>query len=492
MKPLIALALSLTLTLPLSPQAFQWRGRGESRGRGQLRAFNPIPGIPAAFSDLFDSQSVALNGWTNYILAQWAASGNGYYTPLLSGNELTTISGLIGISAANTNQAYFDNQVTKQLNAICGQTLVTPSRSIGLGARVVKLNLGFPILYPAYYTFDDGAGHTGPGTPLYTARLSIIQQAVTGARDRGCSVIAQSQVAGAQGASVNDASLDFFYASLAWAQYKTGRATNVVAIANLLAPDWINYSSEPDTEYTKSGQNYPELQTSNANFGTNLISMVTEIRDALNAAGISGLHTTIRTAIGSGSWVPTATYNKFVPLYMAFTGVEAFDIHIHAINAWVTPPTASPVSYLQRIITMTDLAIASGKLVGYDESNIDKSRTTEQGTLDPTITDARSTLSFWSPNEIIFAQGLMGLSHWKHAAYVSLSRPQEMFYSIDFASCSQCTCLPYGAGLPQTCTGTDISNVQGLSNSGQFAAMTPIPPTLTTNGLAVKTLFTAY
>ncbi len=141
---------------------------------------------------------------------------------------------------------------------------------------------------------------------------------------------------------------------------------------------------------------------------------------------------------------------------------------------------------------MGDGAILAGKLVGYDESNVDKSRTSEQGSLDPTITDARSVLSFWSPNEIIFATGLMGLAHWKHAAYVSLSRPQEMFYSIDFVSCSQCACLPYGPSLPQTCTGPDISAIQSLSSGGQFAAISVVPPTLTTNGLAVKALFTAY
>jgi hypothetical protein len=123
--------------------------------------------------------------------------------------------------------------------------------------------------------------------------------------------------------------------------------------------------------------------------------------------------------------------------------VDIIDVHVHPVNQ----PGGD--DYLQRIITAMDAAIAAGKSVGMDEEWLDKSRVSEQGVLDPTVIDARSLFSFWSPVDQAFIKVLLKISHWKRAEYLSMSMPDTFFAALDYRNTPGCPTPPSSSSTPE-------------------------------------------
>ncbi|MEO8658490.1 MAG: hypothetical protein ABI693_08475 [Bryobacteraceae bacterium] len=380
-----------------------------------LENITPSLNVPLEFADLFNFLEQRLLTFGASVASQWDGVKN---PKLVSGVELVPMDSSDSLLQPN----YFQQFVAPYLDALQQ-----------VGAKVVKVQIGFPLLFQPYYQQVFGS------LDNFNQRLSVYRQMMSELRSRGMKVVVQSVITPASGGSQNDKSLVSYYNSLSFQDYIQGRAANAVAVAQLLAPDFLNYESEPDTEGLKALR--PELNPSSNAFTISNLLLVTSIRDALEAANIPGLHSTIRTAIGLGTW--TSAFSTLVSAYTKMSNVDIIDIHVHPIN------DAGSDDNLQRIITAMDAAIAAGKSVGMDEEWMDKSRVSEQGQIDPTVIDARSLFSFWSPLDKAFMQTLTMIAHWKRAEYLSMSIPNTFFAALDYQNTPGCPAPPSSAATPE-------------------------------------------
>jgi len=374
----------------------------------------PTQEVPLEFADLFTFLEQRLLAFNASVAAQWDGTKN---PKLVSGAELVPMDS----SDSLLDPTYFSKLVIPYLDALQE-----------VGAKVVKVQIGFPLLYQPYYMKVFGS------LDNYNQRLSVYQQMMSALRSRGMKVVVQSVITPAAGGSHNDSSLAAYFQGLTLQDYIQGRAVNAVAAAQLLAPDFLNYESEPDTEGSKALR--PELNPTSAGFMINNLLLVTSIRDALEAANIPGLHTSIRTAIGFGSW--SASFSSLLSAYTQMPNVDIIDVHVHPVN------DAGSDDFLQRIITIMDAAIAAGKSVGMDEEWLDKSRVSEQGVVDPMVIDSRSLFSFWCPVDQAFMHALQMIAHWKKAEYLSMSIPDTFFAQLDYRNTPGCSTPPSSATPP--------------------------------------------
>src|SRR5208282_1746974 len=90
-----------------------------------------------------------------------------------------------------------------------------------LGAKGVKLQVSFPILYEPFY---------GSNESLYQSIVAFYQQLAIDIHARGMKIIVESGVDN-QFPGDNVADFTTYYQSLSWSEYMTGRAQNALNTA---------------------------------------------------------------------------------------------------------------------------------------------------------------------------------------------------------------------------------------------------------------------
>jgi uncharacterized protein (TIGR03437 family) len=413
------------------------------------------PAVPSEFQTAYSQLSTQLSGST--LTKGWDQSK----FPVFFGVEGTPASAYTNV----LTPGYYEQAVTPFLNAV---------QSLG-GVQIVKVLLHFPLLYPPFYANWPTSG----GMAAYNGRLAFYQRLTADVHARGMKLIIQSMAQGfgaTASISADPLNLAGYYHTLTFNDYVAGRAAQALSICQLLHPDYLNFESEPDTESGKSTQ--AALDPSNqSQFVANNLTLVTTIRNAILNANppIPGLHTSLRLAIGMGSWETYLT--TFIANYTQMTGIDVIDIHVHPIN------DMPGSDYLANIGTIAAAAIAQGKSVGMDETWIYHEANSQVGQLADSDVEARDNWSFWEPMDQTFLTLMMNLANFKRMEYVSFSEPDIFFSYLDYAHTPGCPTPP-----SSVCT-TD--QWDSAANQAVSAALSSTPVPLTPTGQTFRSLLAA-
>lgn len=399
----------------------------------------PFGTIPAEYADTYTNLQSRLTLLNNTLTEQWDGSA----WPTLFGTEVTPADSYASV----TQKGFYDKKITPYLNGL---------QSVGV--KVVKFQLGFPLLYQPFY--QDFLGDTDD--EQYNATVAFYQQLINDLHSRGIKVVVQSIVAPAAGGSYTSDpyNLTEYFQSLNLDQYIAGRTTNVVTIAQQLVPDYINIEGEPDTEPEKAYR--PELSDPAVN-----LQLVQSILDGLDSAGIPGLHRTMLIAAGMGSWQPD--YQTYLANYTALPSLDIFDIHVHIANL---VGSSDP---LINIFTMASSAASAGKKIGMDEDWMNKIANSETG-LDADLVNSRNGWSFWAPLDQMFVQSMVNTAYYEKMEYVSFSVPHTFFAYVDYQNTPGC---PTAGG--NSCSPAEWNSELQDAVDGSLS-QTPVP--LTQTGVA--------
>lgn len=363
------------------------------------------PQVPQEFQSLYTYLQSRLTGFITSVTQQW--DGTKYST--LIGAEMSPADNYVSVVQPN----YYASPTAPYVDALKA-----------VGAKVVKFQIGFPLLYkPFYHDFLKDTNYT-----IYNQRLSYYQQLISDLHSHGIKVIVQAVITPAQGGSYTGDPLNLtaYFSSLSLNDYISGRAANCLTVAQELNPDYINIESEPDTEPAKALR--PELKDPATN-----LNMVQTIISTLESANIPGLHSTMLVSAGMGSW--QTNLNTFITNYTNLSGVDVIDIHVHPVNQ------IGSSDFLTNAVTIADAAISAGKMLGMDEDWMNKVSSTETGVA-PSIIDSRNSWSFWSPVDQLFIQAMIDFAYWKHMTYLSFSVPNSFFAYVDYEDTPGCPTPP--------------------------------------------------
>jgi uncharacterized protein (TIGR03437 family) len=425
--------------------------------------------VPPEFFDLYPVLQFDLATYQAILRAQW----DGSKSPVLLGAEVTPADGYSAIYTGaqnNTLDTYYAQSITPYLNGFQS-----------MGMTTVKFLIQFPMLYqPFYQAKGDTTGST------YANVVAFFQKLVNDLHSRGMKVIIQTQVQPAgNGPSTGDPLnlTDYYNGMPTFADYVQGRAQNALAIAQNLKPDYLNFSSEPDTEGPKTANSVAATalhpSANNPDFVSNVQYLQTTILNTLLAANLPGLHSSLKLVIGMGSW--EYNLNAVLQNELAFSGVDVIDIHVHPINT-----LSATQDFLANILTIANAANAAGKETGMDEDWEYKERNSEFGSdygtssVSVATIDSRDHWSFWAPIDQAFLEAMVDTGYYEHMAYFSASEPDQFFAYLNYFSTAGCRTNPAVTNPPSSvCTSTQWN---AASAQAVTQALSTSPVTLSNTG----------
>ena len=469
-------ALAPTLTYTYTVQAYDAAGNISSQSPAASTT-TPVaqPGsVPPEFSDLFPSLQNYLATYNSTLTSLW----DGTKPLVLFGAELPPADNyyVIYTDAQNSPNppdsksslnTYFTNSTVPYINALKA-----------LGGGVVKIQFHFPMLYqPFYQDYLNDLNLTAFNNTVW-----YYQQTVNCLHSQGIKVIIQSQVqAAGNGFSGSDPlNLAGYYSSTAhfpdFNSYVSARAQNTLNIAQLLQPDFLNFSPEPDTEGEKTTA--PVISSAlasnsgNPDFANNVNQLQDAILDTLISANPPGLHSSLKLVVGMGSW--EYQYQTIVNNEIALgSGIDLYSIHVHPINK------ISGNDLLGKTLTIADSFRAAGKQVGMDENWVYKQRDSEFGAGAPpdATVESRDHWSFWAPVDQAFLQAMAKTAYYENMVYFSASAPSQFFAYLDYYNTGGCDTIHTTALPPSSVCSANQWNK--ASNQAIYPVLTSPSPTFT-------------
>jgi hypothetical protein len=356
-------------------------------------AFAQSPAVPCAYSTLYTSLQGQIAAFDSTVSAQWSGS----QPPVAFAGELLLANGNLG----------------KQLLApgAYNNALMDLSRLQSLGVKAVTVNIAFPILLPSFFVWN--------GDPSdYASFLNFYQQLATQIHGMGMQMIVKDNSMYPPGYApwscdppVTGMNVAGYYKSLTNAQYIYARSKTVLNIAQLVKPDYISISTEPDTEATVTGK--PFLNTPSG-----YASMIGYVLSQLNAAGVSG----VLLGAGLGTWVANGA--SYVSALGALN-LDYIDLHVYPVN----------FNWFADAISLADQAQSLGKQVAISEAWLVKEGNSEYSTIKASTnctTYSRDTFSFWAPLDQQFVDALVKFSFWKQLLFLSPYWTKYFYSYLDF------------------------------------------------------------
>lgn len=344
--------------------------------------------VPAEYQDLYALLDQKLTSFDATLEGRWDHST---YSVTFA-TELLTANG-------NRGRALLTQQ------AMAGVKLEL-DRQRALGIQAVVVAIPFPELYKPFLAWNGDPGDH----PLF---VNFFTSVVDEAHKRGMKVAIESAVMFegiySAGSGFN---LAGYYPTLTADQFTAGRADVIATIAREIKPDLINVGSEPDTEYTLSGQSF--LRTPQG-----FASMVRTIVERLAVAGL----TDVPLAAGSGTWMYQA--GAYVDALCAIPGLSTIDLHVYPVN----------LDFLDRALVLADTARAHGKRVTMLECWLQKERDSELGVIDSAMDPvlfARDAFSFWAPLDQRFLAAMVKYAHAVQLDYFSPFWSRYLFAYLDY------------------------------------------------------------
>jgi chitodextrinase len=356
-------------------------------------ASTPEP-VPSTYQDLYDQLNTGLTAFNTTLNGLW----NGSKSPV--------------VFAANLNNA--DANSGPQLPAASpyGGAQLEIQAFKALGVQAVMVQIGFPMLYPPFFTWLQA--QPGYQQVQYQQFANYYQQLAQNVRAAGLKLIVENNVLLSNDAQAGwAAAVAPYYATLDWNQYQAARAQGALAVAQVLQPDYMVVMEEPFSEAQQTGQ-------TNASTADGAASLVSQILTALEP-----VRSSMQVGAGMATYQPgvQSFVSNFVTLPLDF-----IDMHIYAINS-LGPPVNQ--NFLQNALTIAGMAQAAGKSVSVTEAWMWKLRDSEWKGQTPTLTAsqirARNPFSFWAPLDSYFVQTLQNLANYTHMLYVAPSGPYYLF-----------------------------------------------------------------
>jgi hypothetical protein len=266
------------------------------------------------------------------------------------------------------------------------RVLTELTRMKAMGMQAVTLSVHHPLLYAPFFRDQN----------LYRQYSTFYRKLAGSVKALGMKLIIETQTV-FPGDDPMGLQIEQFYQSMNFTQHIDARATTARTIAELMQPDYLTVSSEPDTEADLTG--HEELNTVSG-----AAQLVGTVAARVQSAGIPGL----KVGAGSGTWL--YNYVSLTNTLCRDTPIDYFSIHIYPAS----------LDFLQRAIQIGDIAKSHGKSTGVGEAWLYKFTESEIGTgLSPFVIFGRDPYSFWGPLDVKFLRTMVKLSHYKKFEFFS-------------------------------------------------------------------------
>jgi uncharacterized protein (TIGR03437 family) len=355
-------------------------------------AFAQNAPVPAAYQATYTELQSDISSFDATVTASW----NGKPGNVLWSAELLTANANLGLALLKAQAG-----VTVELNEL---------RS--LGAKAVTVNIAFPILTQAFYTYN--------GDPQdYASMVAFYSGLAKQIHGMGMKMIVESAEMFLGGYTANSGfNLTGYYASLSDTEFVAARVENIYAVATQVGPDYINLNSEPDTDLQISGR------TALYGTPTNYANMNASIIQSERNMGV-----TIPLGAGIGTWLADGAAQSWVSALLG-AGISFLDLHIYLVN----------FGYLPAAITYANMAQAAGIPVGISEAWLFKENSSQleaqaAGTSvgNNSTYEALDPFSFWAPLDQAFLKSLADFANWKGLIYESPFWTQYFASYLDYS-----------------------------------------------------------
>lgn len=365
---------------------------GMPSGAEQTSAdYTPPASPPPEFQQHFDELSQSLTTFEAQIDAQWDGSiGDGQFAGSLT--------------AANGNK-------TVGLLAPTRWPLILDMLDAyeELGVEMIKLDVNYPTLTPAFHTYLQA--HPPPAIPnyVYTAQHfigtpnSFYNKLVAEIRARGMGVWIEHGTLftdysptppGAYFADMRTAGV-----AATQARYTQERAQEAATVVSQLQPDYFSILEEPTTQNDNFGYFSGKTPLFDPSGWTGYV------QDAAAAIDAAAPASSTLIGAGIGTWDSTTYLTLFAPL----PELDYFDMHIYPLRSLTA-------DFLQRAIDWADYvrSVDPGKLITVGEAWAYKTTAQEvTDQLDYNTIFGRDVYSFWEPIDRQFLDVLYKLMHYK-------------------------------------------------------------------------------
>lgn len=381
-----------------------------------VTTYAPAPaGVPATYQALY--QGLQSNVTTDLTLmnAQWT----GAKYPVSYSSSLMSADANGGQRTSFTNLSAVD----EELNDL---------QSVGINAVMVEV--GFPLLDQNFWEFlGQTSAQAQQTVQNYLSFYELVAQDIHGRKD--INGIPMKMIVEANplltvdnpGTNLNATA---YYQSLSLATYEQRRGANTVTIARYIQPDFLTVQSEPDTDARDCFR--PELNTAATD-----VAMVQSIVNNLSAAGVPGLHTTIKIGSGMGSWQSNWQDYMGTPGaatgLLGITGLDDIDNHV----LYLTGQGATGLALeLYTSMQMIDAVHAAGKTASIGQYWAHKSLIVGENNMDVRV---RDTFDFWAALDQQYIPVIFELANQGSLQFLSLINSGQLWSYEPYVSLP---CLP--------------------------------------------------
>jgi hypothetical protein len=404
-----------------------------------ITTFAPAPpNVPAIYQSLYQGLQSSFATDLALVGAQWT----GVKYPV---NYSSTLMSALADGGLRT---YFTNltAVDQELDALQG-----------LGINAVLVIVGFPIFDQNFYRYIGQTPTQAQQTVQnYLTFYELVAQDIHSRKDsygKPMRMIVEANPLLTVDGSRTNLDPTAYYQSLSFTTYKQRRSASTVMIAQYVQPDYLIIQSEPDTDARDDYR--PELNTPATD-----VAMVQQFVNDLEAAHLSGLHSTILLGSGMGTW--QVSWQQYLGTpgtatgLLGITGLDGIDNHIYYMGGQSTSGMATELDVSMQMI---DFAHAAGKMASIAEFWGHKSLIAGELDFDKR---ARDTFDFMAPLDQQFMPVLFKLANEKSVEYLSAFN-DNLFWADE----------PYGL-LPcvpvYPATGSQNSTCDNLILSAETAA----------------------
>jgi len=361
------------------------------------------PAPPAGYVDLYNTLNGDLSAFNTTLNGMW--SGSKY--PVLFGGNLANANGNEGPSLLTYGEPALEIQAMK-----------------AMGAQAVVVQVGFPILYPAFYTYL--AGQSGYQNLTYSQFANLYQAIGQSVHAAGLKLIVEADALLSNDVQAGWGSVVApYYLTLDWPTFQAARAQHTLNVATLMQPDYLIVMQEPTSESAQTGQ-------SNLNTVSGAVSLVNTVLTTL--APVRG-----SMKVGAGTCNDQQGYQGFIQSFAGVNcsssqpcvnppGPDFIDLHVYPVNSMTNQ------NFLQNALGIISIAQSAGKPVTMTEAWMWKIRNSEWNILPFDNMRARDPFSFWAPLDTYFLQTMVNLANYAQMLFMVPEGPDYLFAYQNFNS----------------------------------------------------------
>lgn len=392
------------------------------------------PAPPAAYQDLYNSLNTDLNNFNTTLNSAW----NGSTYPVAFAANLANANASSGGPKLASNPDY-----SMQLAALKA-----------MGVKAVVVEVGFPILYPPFYTYLSSV----PGFQManYDQFVAYYQQVAQNVRAAGLGLIVDSEVMLANDAQAAwSPAIGQYYATLDWPTFQQARAQHALTVAQTMQPDYLVVVQQPDSEATQTGQANINTVSGAASMVNQILSALQPVRSSLKVGGgvensLVGFQGFVQSLAGVQCSVSQPCVNP--------PGLDYIDLRVYPINN-----LGGNNNFQQNVLTIAGIAASAGKPMSMTQAWLWKMRDSEYQVVPYDTIRARDPFSFWAPLDTYFIQLMENLANYTQMLFMA---PEGPYYFATYLTYDSNTKnLSPGQILSQEITASNQANQVGAYTS---------------------------